>query len=594
MKLLANISFPRLYSLIGCTLEQGFTSSSMRNLRGQSYIIRRTRYRCNVCHTDFVVSHQQKPGMSNYYDNFGDNYVICPSCGHAHLSTTRYSETEWLGKVDKKDKLTEPAPIDMNLFLYETKAGFTLRAAGTVIQMDDGKTTVLKRRIEEFRFDVSKRRTTYTVYAGQSQKKVLQMELGNPFDDTVYKDSMLRHICSESMAFKNRDNEGRAVKVDHEKRHAVTELLKQLREGIGKKWKALNGYPLKSLFVSTGQTYGALLFPLMNMAWRLVYPDAKNLPKAFAAGIPQCGELARFRRERLLSEDAVKVYTDFEAVRKVKGSVKAVIEAFHLPDVSTVRRILTDDIFRGPELQKARALTDNVDYMVQMFQSVDKGLCTWNRLYGNYAIQPKDRVYELLQMLRPYWSTAKLVQLVKGNIESFNSIHDIHDMMRRLTPDRRKEIQGIRPRDLHDWLVGQLEEQKEEGFELPCPDSVKKRLAMQLDNGMLKTFLPKHSHDLDHASAIFHNCVRTYSEKVLNKELNIVLMTDDTGRMLACLEVRDGALVQAKLRYNKPVKMDGATNSAIVDWCRKAGLEIRTPDVREPRFPVLIDKERTA
>ena len=97
-------------------------------------------------------------------------------------------------------------------------------------------------------------------------------------------------------------------------------------------------------------------------------------------------------------------------------------------------------------------------------------------------------------------------------------------------------------------------------------------------------------HELDHASGVFHNCVRTYSEDVRDGKCYIVLMTDHTGLMQACLEVRDGGLVQARLKYNKPVSCDGAVNGAVRDWCREAGLYIRTPDVRQVRYPVPIER----
>ena len=67
-------------------------------------------------------------------------------------------------------------------------------------------------------------------------------------------------------------------------------------------------------------------------------------------------------------------------------------------------------------------------------------------------------------------------------------------------------------------------------------------------------------------------------------------MTDDNGLMRACLEVRDNALVQAKLKFNKPVSEDAAINSAIRDWCRMTGLAIKTADVRQIQYLVPIER----
>ena len=60
-------------------------------------------------------------------------------------------------------------------------------------------------------------------------------------------------------------------------------------------------------------------------------------------------------------------------------------------------------------------------------------------------------------------------------------------------------------------------------------------------------------------------------------------MTDDKGMLAACLEVRDNALVQAKLKYNDPVHENQAINDEILKWCRAAGLEIITKDVQKTR-----------
>ena len=94
----------------------------------------------------------------------------------------------------------------------------------------------------------------------------------------------------------------------------------------------------------------------------------------------------------------------------------------------------------------------------------------------------------------------------------------------------------------------------------------------------LKFFLPKHTSDLVEASDKLHNCVRTYADRVYNGECNIVLMTDDIGMLVACLEVKNGVMVQAKLKHNRSVRQDAKINKAVVEWCSKANLKIETDD----------------
>ena len=58
-------------------------------------------------------------------------------------------------------------------------------------------------------------------------------------------------------------------------------------------------------------------------------------------------------------------------------------------------------------------------------------------------------------------------------------------------------------------------------------------------------------------------------------------MTDDKGLLAACLEVKDKELVQAKLKYNKPVYENEEVNKAVLKWCKNAGLIVCTKDVQK-------------
>ena len=53
--------------------------------------------------------------------------------------------------------------------------------------------------------------------------------------------------------------------------------------------------------------------------------------------------------------------------------------------------------------------------------------------------------------------------------------------------------------------------------------------------------------------------------------------------------VRDDRLVQAKLKFNRPVHEDSAVNGAVVDWCNRVGLKISTYDVRKMRYPAVLE-----
>lgn len=585
MKLKSEIKIPRFYGLYGRVLYEGADNTA--DASGKNHFIRQTRYHCAHCHTEFRVSHILRPYMS-YYENFGDNYVTCPSCGHRYVSYPNFSEIGYIPEMEQ-DMGNAMMPVEMTLALYETRFGYTLRAREQVIMMDAAERTVIRNQVEEFRFDVKKRTAHWALYLNGHRYCLMKQDFGNPFNDRFYTVSQLTEIHFRSMAFRDLQ-QGKGVQTDWELKQKITGLLRDLREGIQKKWKRIHGYNLGSLFVPAGTTYGALLFPLMNIAWRLSYPDAKNLPREFSGTYTT---IHGFKTSHMLEEKDAEVYTDFAAVRAAKGSIPAVIAGFGLPDTPLIRRTLQQDIFAASELRHVFRIVDNQDYVRDIMERMG-WVYQGGRLIGDNALYySREFVYNALDQLSDSWSAVDVMRVVRG-IKSAKDLHDTLHMLRKLSADELQKARRVRTRELHDWLVDKMVEIRERGFELPCPESVKRRLQMQLDSGSLKTFLPKHSHELDRVSAEFHNCVKTYSRRVLAKECNIVLMTDDKGKLLACLEVRDGALVQAKLRYNRQVALDGAVNSAVYDWCQRAGLEVKTRDVREPRWPVLVEKERTA
>ena len=75
-----------------------------------------------------------------------------------------------------------------------------------------------------------------------------------------------------------------------------------------------------------------------------------------------------------------------------------------------------------------------------------------------------------------------------------------------------------------------------------------------------------------------HNCVGTYADKVLAHERWICVIAKG-NELIACLEIKENCLVQAKLKYNKSVKEDTEINDTILKWCKEARILIDTKDI---------------
>lgn len=572
---LFSLEIPLFYHACARDTYRGIAGARKSQLYAASAID--TRYYCLNCSTNFKVEHRPAP-MSYRYN---DAILRCPICGTWLHNMDRFQDVGQLSVTDDSDMI----PVRMTLRLTESKDAVTLHVWAKVVQMDTDRRTFISNRQERFKFDIRHRRTTFTYIDQDEDRRLHRVKtlVGSLYEDTIFSKSMLKHINGRNMAFNwhRFHAEPEFELQDKKRRKDVYILLRILRETVQRKWKEIHGYPLKPLFVSGGQVYGLLLIPLFNIAWRLMYPDAGNLPKEFAGGEYP---VKSYLRKRCFTPGLVQKYYQNPYSSKRISSVQAVIHQLRLPDIPFIRRQLSKDLLAGPVLLQAFSMARNPDHARMLLRYLDwpdnQDGCSWG--------------FPIIRQALQYWPADTLFPVLGRKGIPLNVLRDVTDMMGRMQGDNLALAKRIPLRKVHDWLVTKIQEIREAGFPLQVPDAIQRRLQMQLDNGYLRFFVPQHSHDLDNASKIFHNCVRTYSDRVRRQECQIVLMTDDTGLMKACLEIRGDALVQAKLKFNRPVSEDAGVNGAIREWCRSAGLVIRTTDVRQIYYPVPIKVERRA
>ncbi|WP_292017410.1 MULTISPECIES: PcfJ domain-containing protein [unclassified Megasphaera] len=580
METLFYLEIPTFYHAYAREVYSGAAGTHKGRL-GPAYVIDE-RYYCLNCGTNFKVEHRPVP-MSY---RFNDAVVSCPVCGQWLYNLGHRQEIAVLSAHDEQDS----APIRMTLRLKETKDAVTLHVQARVVHMDADRRTYIYNKQERIQFDIRHRQTvfTYTVRDHGLHTHQVHTKIGKLLDDDLFTHSLLRHINSRNLVFKTHlyHTEPIFEAQDKQRRTDIYLLLKTLREAVQRKWKAIYGYPLKSLFVPSGSHQGLLLFPLFNIAWRLQYPDANNLPRTFSGASYMAQS---YLKAMFFTEDLVQAYWQNPYTKKRISSVQAVIRQLGLPDIPFVRQQLSRDLLAGPVLQQVFSIVKSPDYARQLLACLG-----WKN-------EPKDAgtpaaryiaAWELdtIRKALRYWPAEAVFPVLRKKTVPLYELRDTVSMMAQMPDDALKQAKRIPIRKAHDWLINKIQEIKEAGFPLRVPDAIRRRLTMQLDNGYLQFFLPRHSHDLDSASKIFHNCVRTYSARVASRDCQIVLMTDDNGLMRACLEVRDNALVQAKLKFNKPVSEDAAINSAIRDWCRMTGLAIKTADVRQIQYLVPIER----
>lgn len=562
MHTISSLVIPELYTAYDVT--HGSTNDTSIGEAGLRYVLR-VQYECEKCGTGFMVDHKWAGGLF-YGGGHFDNYIIfCPNCGHRHENFSRHNFT--YNFRNARPDSEECAPRSMTLALHEYKQGFILTIKAKTISLrirneDDFRATrYLGTRFEEIRFDLKKRQTTFAVLTGSHRNVIRKYAIGNPFDPAIYEESLLRHIRTDNLSEKGHEG--------------TVAFLKTMRDGFRRKWKEIHGYDIGSLFVSYGTTHGRMLFSMMNFAFRMMYPDAPNLPRELNGSGT---DLQVVRQHRMISDEAAARYLHTAAPRENRGSIGTLIDAFALPDKPMVRELLTQDFFAAPELVELFKVTDNLDHAMQIWnllREMDKKE-SWESRYLNSRDSYIPKLYPFLQELAKHYPMRSVISLLKRS--TARHVLDIKDMTQRLAIERHGDMWNVKLKKLHDWLVEALREQREKGFELHPSDVIKRRLAMQMDS--IKFFLPEHVNDLVSASEEMHNCVRTYGERIISGSCNIILMTDDRGKLVACLEVQDDALMQAKLKFNKEVWKDKKINRAVLEWCKKANIKVRTRDVQ--------------
>lgn len=500
------------------------------------------------CDTSFWVD---EPIRYNYYFGEVESIPTCPHCGQHVL----------IRSVIGKD---EDTPISAKFTVYECKDFIQIRINYRVVVMHDWGTPnphEYTTRREVIRFHVDTGISTLTII--KPEGRTVQC-ITNPFDMGLYEDSYL--------AFFNRGN------LTKDFRKELSQVLTTTRRAIAKKFQQLHGFPLKNMYVSRSEGEGYLYYPILNMAFRLSCPDMKNLPASFAV-IPYKG--ARHLRANVigLDEEGLQCLDAFfhRDAYKTRNPMTDLLQSFSLEDTPFNRRVLAQDMFSVGRLKQIQNLTRNPDFQHLLYQ----------RVRGENAY------HDLQCLLQLGFSEQKMANLVRACFNergqspqnagwSFPRIlHYAKTMWKYGSPIRLAKAPS-NPAKLEALMSREVFRVEHPNDVLPVPDDIRKRLTSQV--GDSRFYLPQTTWQLKSAADAFHNCVFSYCQSLMNQECRIVLMADINGALAACLEVRGGELVQAKLRFNKPVSDDPVVNDAVLAWCERTGLPVHTNDVR--RFPV--------
>lgn len=523
---LAFVHIPQMFSSYAAVLED-------RRCVGENL------FYCAQCRQEFKIP--VRTWMS------APTFTLCPNCAKLIRFGSSNDDNVWV----MRERIA-PRTMSLRLDTYKDSVKLTVRGRGFLPaehNHENGRYWLEKRYREEIRFDIKTRRTTWLCTVGGRQE--MRLELCDPIEiPTFAANSILRYLYSHFSIRRSRAE--------------VSALLRTLRETVQKKLEKRVRHKVSSLFCSTGSAPGWLLLPIANIAYRVVFTDAPNLPHLWRSlntlGVHAAETACRFPAD-----------IDINIIRRAKSTVAGLIAAGNLPNTRSVRRALGTDPFALEQLIFLHRLFSRSDLAMQAFPYFENSR---GRGFEKHGMDAR------LSRLKDMYTELDILRMLKDTDP--NTVHDMLSMLHRLGDESRAALYRDPPSigDLHDILV--LLHRRE-----MCPDytfdndlaPIRRRLAMQFDR--VQFFLPEHSMTLLKAGEKLHNCVSSYAQRVRDGETNIVLMSDDRGKLIACIEVANGRILQAKLDRNQPVAQNAEINNEIVTWAEQVGVRYDTcPDVR--------------
>lgn len=500
------------------------------------------QYFCEGCDQAFASAWGVTPGMNGY--ERGTSFH-CTYCGKQHNKYVAYI------------KRHEACPNKVRLSLKTFKNLVILEVHYEAVYFDDVFGVRAAKGRESFRFDIAKQSVTFIRY-GRGGSKVGTSDIGSPFDLALFNESILRFFTDHSLAVKKQ-------------RAELVKLLKLLRETIQSMMEKCLGHKLDStLFVSAGTLRGMFLVPILNIAFRVNFPDAPNLPTVYRERV---AEIETMWSRHMISEYGFMNDVIAQA-RKGTDFITAIIKAKKMPNSAAVRREIRRDFFECGRLATTFDLIKNYDYALRLYMGIKQIL---SRSQGSSNIK---NLIKFLHGVLANYGESGLATLVENDEEM--DIDDCARLYDQLNKESREDLrsESVRLRDLHDWMAKKHRKQGHKNLILDVPDHIIKRLSMQRDK--ISFFLPKESRELLEAGEELHNCVASYSAAMQDHRKWIVLVANDKGKLAACLEVVETTLVQAKLVNNQRVAKDDKLNAEVIAWAEKAKIDIKTNDVKIP------------
>nr|DAV53909.1 MAG TPA: PcfJ like protein [Caudoviricetes sp.] len=475
----------------------------------------------------------------------GSGYY-CPKCGKRLYRR----ECPWTELPESGQMLV---PYSINLEAREYKNYLDIYAETLNVDVkspiDVSTHTVRKYTL---RFDFKTRETLYLQHGAFGRVSISHTLW--PLNKTAYDNTRL---CMKDTVFRYLNAES---SIRYAERKRLDSFFRNVVDCFNRKLSEAAGYKIKSAYTPTNtQNYhGAFDYCFSNLVWRLKHPDARNLTTEEIRSCP---------------------YNEDPIVKLAEGTGKQYLqmvrEVYRFPDLPGLNaRLAKCPIHFLRTLKKAWPIFHKID---NKYKLLDKLLYNLPPV-GFY--QSTESYLQSLRIIRHTRGEAATVKLLER--EDVCNVQDCAHMWGLLTPqNKRKFIRAkIRSRDIHDYLVRLVDTQQHENVRIKYKSLRDFPLTGKVDDLIFS--LPPDTEQLANLGRAMHNCVGTYRDRVLSDKVRIIAAFKDRKPVI-CIEIRNGAVAQAKLVNNKPVREDAELNRTLMAWAKSRKLIVNTYDVQTER-----------
>lgn len=503
------------------------------------FISKKTGF-CRYCETKFEFDE------GRYYVNNYPVYsrMFCPICGHISLdSEVRYSSVE--GKY---------LPYVVNLKILEMKSKVILKIEYRAIQII-GKLLEIKifDVIEMYIFDIQNNNVIWKRYINKKLNDDLEIgyiiDYQKLMENTALWYFNIKHIVRKGTT--------------------LSQFLKRLRELVIKKEKNINGYTKKQVYISNISLRHKLFANVLNLAHKVRFWDSPNIN--YNDSFFYDKYLDKFEKNvyLLMKKDGLSYFKacfktlSLPYTRNIKKQFDYKY-IFLLQQIYTIENIdIANTIFK--HYKTKIEITDSYIIKEEYLKNIQKEVKAVCFFYKLFIL----KIYTNLNL--------KFKQLLENKT---NIIIDIMNLWHSANNKTKKNFirHKIPFSKAHDWLSIEVSKQADQEIRFHISKNIMNRFNLYMMNTKFQCSCISKYSNLKYIARQMKNCSAGYKDRI-NNQLQLVAISDNTGKPKVLLEINQDSIVQAKLYRNVPVFKDNLLNNLVIEFAKKVKLKIKTDDI---------------